>query len=255
MQSSGEVKKRLPLVKANTGTASIADAIAVGKLFEISTTVEAADYFQQQFKRQVDEMNLTKEFEKVIVEIDTFVNIIHDSASDYSFGDKAQSAFMMYQNKLSEAAAKALGELRTKRINFDFAINEKSDLIQGSSANGADLDEHTTKQLDNIYSNWLATNQMICKSGVIYEGQLDEKGRFKGDIKMGDDGAPKRVDPKMYSDLFMGRVDGRQGFAAFVKEKTAIKDTPNSGIDIHVTDRSAEIAAAQKSAESPGSSS
>lgn len=246
MQSRGEEKKRLPLAKASTGTLSLADAIAVGKLFETATTVPAADYFQQQFKRQVEEMGLTKDFEKVLAEIDTFVNIIHDSASNYCFGDEAQSAFMTYQNKLSDAAAKALGQSKTQKIDFDFAINDTSALIQGSSSDGAALDDSTTKQLNNIYSNWLATNQMICKNGVIYEGALDEKGRFKGDTKMGDDGQPKRVDPNKYADLFMGKVAGQKGFAAFVKEKTTIKDVPNSGIDLNVTDRSAELSSTQK---------
>jgi len=240
MQSRSEGKKRLPLAKASSGTLSLADAAAVGKLFKISTTVEAANYFQQQFKQQVVGMGLTKDFEKVLDEIDRFVSIIHDSASNYCFGDEAKSAFMTYQNKLSDAAAKALGESETKIINFDFKINSTSDLVQGFVAdNGDSLDEFAEKQLNNIYSDWLTKNKMVCNDGVIYEGK-DDNGVFKGDVETDTDGSNRRVDPVKYRDLFMGRIEDKKGFAAFVKEKTTLQDKTHSGIDVNVTDWSEE---------------
>lgn len=218
----------LPLARSGKSDLTMADASAVGKLFTIATTVEAADYFQKQFKDRVERMGLTDKFTKVLEEVDRFVSLVHDSSSNSSQfwsgreEDAARSNFMNFQKNLSEAAVAALvSSMAGQVINFDFDINKDAMLLQGSSIDGVSLDEPTTAQINNIFSDWLTQNGMICKDGIIYE--------YSDQMQ---DSELKRIDSKKYRDLFVGKVSGVKGFAEFVKEKTQSK------IAVNVTDRS-----------------
>lgn len=228
----------LPLARAGKGDLTMADASAVGKLFAIATTCEAADYFQEQFKNKVERMGLTDKFKNVLEEVDRFVSLVHDSSSQSSKfwsgreEDAARSSFMNFQKNLSDAAVEALVKsMAGQAIDFDFDMDKNSMLLQGSSMNGVPLDEPTTAQINNVFSDWLTQNDMICKDGVIYE--------YRGDEPKQDDEL-KRVDPNKYRDLFMGRVPGVKGFEEFVKEKTQSK------LYVHVTDRSRDELPEQK---------
>jgi len=231
----------LPLARSGTKELTMADATAMGRLFSIATTVEAADYFQAQFKDKIQRMGLTDKFTKVMEEIDRFVSLVHDSSSNSSqFSsdqfwsgqeeDAARSIFKNFQKKLSDAAvAELVGSMAGQVINFDFDINKDAMLLQGSSIDGVSVDEKTTAQINNIFSDWLTQNGMICNDGIIYEYSDREQ---------------KPVDSKKYRELFLGKVSNVKGFADFVKEKTQSKIAVN--VTDHSKDEMLEIASEDK---------
>ena len=236
MQFKNEEKRRLPLAKASKGTSSLPDAAAVGKLFETATTLEGSVYAQNEYRNKVDAAGRTEDLKPVLAEFKNNVAIKEASDQRYCFGEPPESKDMIYQKNLAGAAVKALEEIAITKIDFDFAINDTSNLVQASSVDRKPLDPAVTQQINHIYSYWLSNNQMVCKEGVIYENETVKK-----DIN--EDDSLKRVNPSKYVNLFM---DKEKGFAAFVKKETTIKDKPNSAIEISVTDRSAELVASQQ---------
>lgn len=215
---------------------NLPDPASVGRIIETASTLEGSIYAQEQYSKKVAAAGRTKDLQPVLDEFDKNVAIKKASVQSYCFGDPPESKDKTYEKNLAGAAVKALEEIAITKIDFDFAINDTSNLVQASSVDRKPLDPAVTEQINHIYSYWLSSNQMICKDGVIYENSTG-----KNDINKDD--TLKRVDPSKYVNIFM---DKEKGFATFVKKETTIKDKPNATIEVNVTDRSSELAASQQ---------
>lgn len=227
-------RKSLPLAKASTGGLKMPDASAIEKLFSVSTTLEVAEYFQKQLAAQAKSCGLSEQFKDVMTEVDKFVGIIQTQTStdsNYWSGqakDAAVSLYKVFHQTISQEALKALeNEFTGAQINFDFAMNKLSELIQGfSTPDGKPLGETETAQLNDVYTNWLVEHGMACDDGVIFETSDD--GMIKTDKK----GERVRINPQEYKTTVL---DTKEGFAAAVNDKT------NSKVNLIVNDVSAAI--------------
>lgn len=213
-------KVRLPLVKARNGTLSMPDAAAIGKAFSVATTLESAEYLYKRFSEAATNAGVIDKFQGVLDEIAKYVDLVRaqePKGSEYWSGDLKETLltkFRIFQDSLSQEAASSLLEKVEKGqiqiIDFDFAINDNSELLQGYSINGDPIDDEMTEKLNIIYSDWLTKNKMICQDGVIY--QSDENGEM-----LKQNGKSILATPAQYKELFMNKTDG---FSAFVKNKT-----------------------------------
>lgn len=213
-------KVRLPLVKAKSSSLNMPDAVAIGKAFSIATTLESAEYLYERFSKAAADAGVIDKFQGVLDEIAKYVDLIRaqdPKGSEYWSGDlKATllTKFRIYQDSLSKEAVSSLLEKVDKAqiqiIDFDFAMSDNSELLQGYSINGEPIDDEMNEQINIIYSDWLTKNQMICRDGVIYAS--DENGDT-----LERNGVTVRVTPEQYKKMFMNKTDG---FSTFVKNKT-----------------------------------
>ncbi len=245
----------LTLAKAANTALKMPDAKALEKLFSVATNHEVAVYFHDRLAAQVTSCGLSVDFKDVMTEVKKFAEIVKaqtETGSEFWSGqvrDAAVSSFRNFQINLSVAATEALqSKFADKPIQFDFAMDNNSALLQGfSTADGSPLDEEAAAQMNAIYSDWLTERGMICEDGFIYESSEDgnkkkiEEGKNKG--------KDKKVDPEDYKKAFMGeRTDNNntsQGFAAFVKQK--------SKLEVKVNDVSATVFANAQASQSTGS--
>ena len=226
-------RKSLPLAKASTDGLNMPDASAIEKLFSVSTTLEVSEYFRDQLRTQAASCGLTEQFKEVMTEVDKFVGVMQtqtSTSSNYWSGhprDAAVSVYRVFHQNLSNEALKALeNQFANKAIQFDFAMNDVSELVQGfSTTDGNSLGEQETAQVNEVYSAWLVENGMICQDGVIYNSAGD------GAIKTDQKGEKERVKREEYIGLVL---DQKKGIAASVLEKT-------DSLKLIVTDRSAEF--------------
>ena len=211
------------LAKASTGSIKMPDAAAIGKAFSVATSLEAANYLCGRFAKAAATANVTKEYQGVLDEMKNYVELIHaqtPAGSKYWTGDQKAailSKFRTFQASLAKAAADSLVASipEGKKIDFIYDMNDKSELLQGYLIDGEPIpdDEEGSavkEQINNVYSDWLTQNQMICRDGIIF--QCDDNGEIKEK-----DGQPLKVSSSNYKKLFENE---KNGFSNFVKEKT-----------------------------------
>lgn len=222
-------RKSLPLAKASTGNLKMPDGSAIEKLFSVSTTLEAAEYFREQLAAQAKSSGLSEQFKDVMTEVDKFVGVMRSQTStdsNYWSGKAKDAAVSLYkvfhQNISKEAIAALEKKFSGMAIHFDFAMNKLSELLQGfSTSDGKALGETETAKMNDVYSNWLVEHGMACDDGVIFETSKD------GMIKKDSSGERVRVNPQEYVNQIL---DKKNGFAAAVNEKT------NGNVNIIVND-------------------
>jgi hypothetical protein len=247
------------LAKATAGSIKMPDAAAIGKAFSVATTLEAANYLCERFEKAAAAANVTKEYQAVLDEMKKYDTLIYDQTpvgSKYWSGDQKAailSKFRTFQASLAKAAADSLVESipEGKEIDFIYDMNDKSELLQGYLIDGQPIqkDENDeegkakTEQINNIYSDWLTENRMICSDGVIYK--CDGNGEI-----IEENGQPLKVSPTEYKELFEGKTaktDEKLGFSKFVTQKTGGKLVINVMTQEDLIKKATEAEAASRS--------
>lgn len=218
---------RLSLAKASTGGLKMPDGEAIKKSFSVSTNLEVAEYFRDQLAARAKSCGLSDpdSFNGVMHEVNKFVDIIRTQTSTdskYWSGAAKDAAVSLYKTFHQNLSSEAMKALETKfpgtEINFDFAMNNQSELLQGFATphDGKPLGEAETAQMNEVYSAWLVEKGYICDDGVIYEASKD------GTIQTGKEGGKKPVNPEVYREQIMNK---NEGIADFVAKKTNSKVT------------------------------
>lgn len=196
----------------------VADPEALKHAFSVATTSESAIYLREQFSNHVKKLGLLDTYKEVIAEMDKFAAVIQDQMSmrsNYWSGDlvdKPLTKFRSFQENQSNQAVESLRASIPKGevIQFDFAMDDESHLLQGYSIAGKPLDSDFIEKLDLIYSDWLTRYEMICQDGIIFES--GEEGGIKQ--KNGQD---VRVNAHDYIEQFTSEKP--DGFKAFAEDK------------------------------------
>lgn len=210
----------LPIVKAKGGKLSaMPDGEAVRKMFSVVTSPEVARYMKDRFAKLAEERRLTEKYQGVFEQMDAYIDLLEKQTISSTMTWKGQfqdaSKFRIFHENMSQAAfdtlTEGMAESETSELNFAYAMSGNSELLQGfSDAQGNPLDTEMNEKLDDIYSNWLTSNSMLCRDGVIYYCDED------GDI-ITENNKDKAVPSEAYSNLF---ENAEKGFSKFVSERT-----------------------------------
>lgn len=207
----------LPIAKRRgAGGQNLPKSDSIYKCMEVATTAEAATYFHKQFEQKLSDSGLKEQSASLLTDVKKFVDLI--ALSSFS-GEKAwsgqiqiESRFQRYQEHL---AKEAVSQVEVDDITFDYAISDESEFIRGYSSNGQPLETDKNNAMDKLFNAWLVDNNMLCKSGVVYEAT------DKGEIKQDNHNQPVKADAKQLKTLIQ---DSNKGFEKYLQKKNDALD-------------------------------
>ncbi|CEK09420.1 hypothetical protein [Legionella hackeliae] len=169
------------------------ESLVKGK--EVATTIEAAEYFENQFESRLRAAGKLEEAQPALDNIHEFVEMVRNQRE--SRGDPWSGVpgplndFQNLQQNRAEKAAKKAGLQIDGNLVVEFAVNDSSEMrrafsivkkdVESGKVKKEALDPETRKELDKIMQAVLAEENLVSKGSVIYQG--DEKGQIRRDSK------------------------------------------------------------------------
>ncbi|MDP1603595.1 MAG: hypothetical protein Q8M03_10060 [Legionella sp.] len=153
---------------------------AIKNCMEIAATnPDAANYFLDQLKRALANVDKSINTAPLLTKISEFVDNVHmqrDFREDPWYGNiEIKTDFQNLQQNLAKDAADRILQAENDSIKMDFALSEQADFLRAFSPS----DKAITTALDRIFNYSLATKKMISKGGAIYEA--NENGEIQTD--------------------------------------------------------------------------
>ena len=214
------VKRHAPLVK------EIKKAIEV-----CSNSFELMDYLLIRLTEKVKSVGLLDDAHEMLDKIREYRDVL--SNREALRGDRSRawsgdpdsglSDFEILQRDLAQEAQELIGRSLEGELQQAFALSDTAQFLRGYSEDGLPLDAELLQACDNLFNAWLAENDMIIKSGQIYDST--EKGEL-----IGNDGKP--LDSEMSEDIRQNKA--KKADAQKIKQ---LLNDPNKGFIAYLAKR------------------
>jgi hypothetical protein len=166
---------------------ALQDAMALAQ-----NSTEAATYLASRFKEIVMHLKKPEQYKELVSQLDNFARIVrfklNASNDTWSGKDAEKSAHKNMHENLANSAVKNLQEEKEKSFTLDYAMDEKAHFLRGFSGDNKPLNEASANSMDILFNAYLAHNNIISKSGILY------KADDNGDVQFSVSGEPLHAD-------------------------------------------------------------